>query len=118
MKDLVIAVMLGGLLAACGADITDATPVERGAELVQDLGCVVCHDGTRPELGPTLKGIWGEDRVDINGTPVRVDADYIRSSVYFPQQVVVGDYRGFMPPYALSDAELDDIAAFIETLTP
>ncbi|MBT8250478.1 MAG: c-type cytochrome [Acidimicrobiia bacterium] len=118
MKGLLTPVVLAGVLAACGADTIAATPVDRGTELVQDLGCVVCHDGTRPELGPTWNGIWNESRVDINGSTVLVDADYIRSSINFPQQVIAGDYRGFMPPYALSDAEIADIAAFIETLTP
>ncbi len=52
----------------------------------------------------------------MNGTAVPVDADYIRSSIVFPQQVVVGDFRGFMPPYALSENEIADIAAFVESL--
>lgn len=108
--------MLALLLSACGEGTIESTPVDRGRELVQDLGCVVCHDGSRPELGPDWNGIWGQSRVDMNGTAVPVDADYIRSSIVFPQQVVVGDFRGFMPPYALSENEIADIAAFVESL--
>ena len=109
------------VLAACSPaepvaqETLPATPADRGALLYNDLGCAVCH-AAGSQLGPDLAGIWGQPRVDIAGTELTVDADYIRSSIVFPNQVIVGGFRGRMPPYFITDQEIADIAAFVESI--
>ena len=121
---LVITCLIALAIAACSTSEPSATgdstlgqtPIESGAALVDDLGCLVCH-AQNSQLGPAFEGIWGQARTNTAGTMLSVDAAYIRESVLFPERVVVPGFRGQMPGYIIDDVEIEAIAAFIESLS-
>ena len=98
-------------LAGCGGG--DAQ-VERGRALAQDVGCLSCHStGTTDGLGPGLGGIWGTERQLDDGRTVVVDDAYLRRSVLEPDADVVAGFQPIMPAIPFSDAELDDLVAYL-----
>lgn len=119
MKRALAVIGIAALVAAACSGATEpdklTSPVESGAILVDDLGCLVCHAGGS-QLGPNLAGIWGEERINTAGATLIVDAAYIRESILFPERVEVTGFRGRMPGYIIDDAEIADIAAYVESL--
>lgn len=101
------------LLAGCGGSDDAAS---RGRALVVDLGCTVCHTGTDSGLGPAWEGRWGTDRPLDDGTTVRFDAGYVRRSLEAPRDEVAAGYAPTMPGFSVTDAELADITAYLESL--
>jgi cytochrome c oxidase subunit II len=109
-------VALGIVLAGCGAD-TDPQ-VARGEAIAQDVGCLSCHStGTADGLGPGLGGIWGTERQFEDGTTAVVDEAYLRRSIVDPDAQVVAGFMPIMPALPLSDAELDDVVAYLREVT-
>src|SRR3954471_2876223 len=98
---------------------------EEGRRLYKAYGCIACHavdDSSLTKLGPTWKGLYGNER-RIAGGGVRVTADdaYLRQSILEPAAKVVEGYeRGevSMPSYAgvLSDAQIESLLLFIKSL--
>lgn len=102
--------------AVASADNPGAT----GKKIMQNIGCFACHtvDGTKL-VGPTFKGIWGEEQTVVTGKEtrkVKVDEEYIKRSIYEPNADVVEGYmKGLMVSYNGQLSE-DDIASIIEYL--
>lgn len=95
-------------------------PVERGDLLAQQFGCRACHsiDGTT-SVGPSWKGIFGSQVLLADGSTVLVDRDYIIESIRDPGTKIVAGFQNLMPANigaSLSDAQIEDIVAFIESL--
>ncbi|HYW78541.1 MAG TPA: cytochrome c oxidase subunit II [Thermoguttaceae bacterium] len=94
-------------------------PAEAGELLVQRRGCLQCHkmDGSRL-IGPSFKGIFGEQHRFTDGSSVLVDENYIRQSILEPSAKIRESYRDEMPTYLgiLSDDEIDAIIAYIKSL--
>ncbi|MGH8582852.1 MAG: c-type cytochrome [Gammaproteobacteria bacterium] len=92
--------------------------VDQGRKLAQDQGCVGCHsqDGS-PSVGPTWKGLFGKTQTFADASSAAVDETYIRQSIANPNAKVVKGYSPMMPPYQLSDEELNALLAYIRTLT-
>ena len=94
-------------------------PEEAGKLLVAQKGCPQCHsvDGTNG-IGPSFKGIWATQRGLVDGSNVKVDENYIRSSILNPQAQVAAGYRPVMPTFRgkLKDREIDAIIAYLKTL--
>jgi cytochrome c oxidase subunit II len=90
-----------------------ATPAERGAELLEELGCLGCHstDGT-VRIGPTLQGLFGRTVTLDDGTTVTADENYIRESILDPMAKIVEGFPPVMPTYKGVVTE-EDIAAMI-----
>jgi cytochrome c oxidase subunit 2 len=91
-----------------------------GSQLYQEKGCVGCHsiDGT-PRVGPTFKGLVGRKEMVVkNGKEERVAVDeaFVRNYILHPNVVVVKGYPPIMPQVPLTDAELDAIVKYLETL--
>lgn len=99
-------------------EITD--PVQSGQRLVEQFGCTACHsvDGT-PGVGPTWQGLFGSQEELSDGTSVLVDAEYLYESIRDPGAKITNGFQNIMPPEiaaGLSDAQIDDIIAYIESL--
>ena len=98
-----------------------ASPAKRGAALAAQNGCLGCHsvDGSK-RVGPTLKGFWGSERIvtrDGQETTLVADDDYLSKALREPSLDVVQGYPPAMPPYpGLSDEEIQDLRAWLETL--
>ena len=95
-------------------------PVERGDLLTQQFGCRACHsiDGTIV-VGPSWKGIFGSQELLADGSTVLVDREYIVESIREPGAKIVAGFQNLMPANigaSLSDAQIEDIIAFIESL--
>lgn len=94
--------------AALGAN---ATPADRGKALFLSKGCVGCHtieglsSGT---VGPNLTHIATQKYDDMDNSP-----DFLKKWVKDPPAVKPGTA---MPNLGLTDAEVDDVVAFLETL--
>jgi cytochrome c oxidase subunit 2 len=98
----------------------DMTPVERGAQLAEQQGCLSCHsiDGTTL-VGPTWQGLFGSQRPLEDGSTVVADKDYLRKGILDPNSQVVEGFPNIMPAaYGfLTDEELAALVAYIESLS-
>lgn len=101
-------------LAAAAA----ATPEGRGQALVAANGCAACHTVTGAAgIGPTWFGLFGHEVTLSDGSVVTADEAYIHESIKAPQaKIVAGFENQLMPTYGFTDAQIDDIVAYIKTL--
>lgn len=95
----------------------DAPPAELGEGLYNSLGCFACHslDGSKV-VGPTFKGIWGQQRTFTDGTKATVDAAYVKESIVQPQKRMQEGFAPVMPAFEgrVSDADIENLTAFIK----
>lgn len=92
----------------------------RGQKLYEEKGCKACHslDGT-VGIGPSWKGLIGEEVELADGTTLTGDEAYIIESIKEPNaKIVKGFPENGMPLLGLKDSEIADIVEFIKTLTP
>jgi cytochrome c oxidase subunit 2 len=96
---------------------TGAADAARGEQLARSAGCAGCHG---PDFGggagPEWTGLAGSEVELADGSTVVADEAYLVRSIADPSADVVADYSLRMPANNLSDAEIADIVAFIETL--
>ncbi len=91
---------------------------DQGAKLYTTKGCVACHTTTGAKLvGPSWKGIYGKSESTDHGA-VTVDDAYIKESILAPNAKIVSGFQGVMPTFSgqVSDAELDELVAYIKSL--
>jgi cytochrome c oxidase subunit II len=91
-----------------------------GFKLYQEKGCVGCHstDGS-PRVGPTFKGLIGKRETVVRDGKERivaVDDAFVRNYISNPNVDVVKGYPPIMPHVPLTDAQLDAIIKWLETL--
>ncbi len=102
-----------------GATLTD--PVARGEKWAQTNGCTSCHslDGSKL-VGPTWKGLYGEQVALADGTTVTADDAYLTKSILDPNaQVSKGFPPNVMPSTygsLLTPDQVKDIIEFIKTV--
>ena len=107
------------------------TPLQRGAQLYSQRGCTQCHstDG-HAVIGPTFKNLW--DRT-VEGTTAFTDGrklsqllgpdygaeDYIRESLYKPDNHTVAGYTPAMPSYEgqIKENDLPAMIAYLKSLS-
>jgi cytochrome c oxidase subunit 2 len=97
-----------------------ADPVERGQKWYTTYGCNACHslDGTAG-VGPSWKGIYGEQVTFTDGTSVTVDDNYLYESIRNPGSKIVKGFQNLMPANVaadMSDDKVNDVIRFIESL--
>ncbi len=123
----IVALIVAAVIAAgCGGD--DASPTNlgsgggddaaaRGQDVAQQRGCSGCHsDDGDPGTGPTWQGIWGTAVQLDDGRTAAVDRDYVVRSIRDPDADVVDGFNPVMPTLDLSEGEIDDVVAYIESL--
>lgn len=99
------------------AKAPSADPVARGKAFVEEKGCTGCHSDDGSELvGPTFKGLWGRTETLEGGAKVLVDERYVAHSLRAPGDQIVKGYPDAMPAQELTDAELQDLIAWLKTL--
>ena len=106
-------------LAKAGDVHEGHTPAEAGEILTKQRGCLACHslDGSKA-IGPTWKGIWGRSEQLSDGSSVKVDENYVRTSILQPQSQIVAGYPGSMPTFQgqLKDRDITAIIEYFKTL--
>jgi cytochrome c oxidase subunit 2 len=100
------------------AEEAAATPEGRGQALVAASGCAACHTITGAAgIGPTWFNLFGHEVRLTDGSTVTADEAYIHESIKAPQaKIVAGFENQLMPTYGFTDAQIDDIVAYIKTL--
>ncbi|HAX25021.1 MAG TPA: hypothetical protein DEU95_12905 [Chloroflexi bacterium] len=89
---------------------------QQGQQIYQEK-CAACHsiDGT-PKTGPSWKGLYGHEVTLEDGSTVTADDAYIKESILQPGAKIVKGFAPVMPPFQLSDDEINAVIAFIKTL--
>lgn len=92
---------------------------ELGKLVYENKGCATCHslDGSRGQ-GPSWKGVWGKTEKGADGKEYKVDANYIRESILYPQAILVQGYEPIMPTFQglLRERELQGVIEYIKDL--
>jgi cytochrome c oxidase subunit 2 len=114
---------------ACGSDDGDTSSpatgddgavsaVARGEQIARSSGCAGCHgadfDGG---AGPSWVGLAGSEVVLADGSTIVADQDYLVRAIADPSADLLEGYSLRMPANNLSDAEIDDVVAFITSLS-
>jgi cytochrome c oxidase subunit 2 len=66
------------------------------------------------KLGPSFKGVYGADVKLGDGSTVKMDDAYIRSSLLSPQAQSRPGFPPSMPVIPLSDKEIEGVIEFIK----
>jgi len=100
-----------------GASEEPASGAANGEQLARSSGCAGCHGADfGGGAGPGWVGLAGSDVELVDGTVVVADTAYLTRAIADPSAEVAAGYTLRMPANNLSDAEIADIVAFIETL--
>lgn len=103
------------------------TPVQEGAELYSQLGCVSCHGSQSTVHGPSLVGIYGTQRKMADGRTLTADNQYLRTAIEKPQDQIPEGYSTLvrMPEYPvgskageLNEEQVLSLIAYIKSLGP
>ena len=104
----------GGVIAA---KAPPADPVARGKALAEEKGCTGCHSDDGSEgVGPTFRGLWGKTETLESGRKVLVDEPYVIRAIKDPDGEIVKGYPDAMPEEPLTDAQIQDVIAWLKTL--
>jgi cytochrome c oxidase subunit 2 len=123
LPGLATAMILAALPACRTSDatatLTSFSAAQRnGLQLVLSSGCVSCHgDGGRGGVGPAWVGLYGSQVQLSDGTTVTADEAYLTESIKHPAAKKPRGSTVIMPPNRLTDAQIADIVAYIESLT-
>jgi cytochrome c2 len=93
-------------------------PVVQGQE-IYEMKCMACHtmDGS-PKVGPSFKGIFDRTETVLReGKEVEViiDEAYVRRAILSPAADLVKGYQNLMTQQNLSEDELQEIIAYLQT---
>jgi cytochrome c oxidase subunit 2 len=93
-----------------------------GKKLYRENACITCHSvDCSKGTGPSWKGLWGST-VELNAAlsggvgSAKFDESYVHESIHKPLAKVVAGFNPVMPPYTLSDKQVDAIIAYMKTL--
>jgi cytochrome c oxidase subunit 2 len=98
---------------------SNMNPVDLGKSLYEKKGCNACHttDGS-PRVGPSWRATFGTQVPLTDGTTVKMDENYIRESVLYPQAKSRPGFPPSMPSFEgqLKEKEIEGIIAYIKSL--
>lgn len=116
-----VAAAVALVVAGCGGG-SESSPggsdvAASGAAVARSRGCVACHsvNGTA-SVGPTWKGLAGQEVALADGTVVIADTAYLGESITAPDAKRVRGFSVTMPRLAVTEAEVAALVAYIETL--
>ncbi|MEZ4361798.1 MAG: cytochrome c oxidase subunit II [Kofleriaceae bacterium] len=106
-------------LADKAALSSNMPPLELGKMLYEKKGCNACHslDGS-PRVGPSFKGTFGGDVPLSDGSSIKMDENYIRTSILNPLSQSRPGFPPSMPSFEgqLKDKEIEGLIEFIKSL--
>ncbi len=106
-------------LATASDFLKTMSPAEAGELIFRRRGCGQCHstDGTA-KIGPTLKGLYGEQVRLADGSTAEAEDNYIRESILEPNAKIAAGYQPVMPTYKglLKDEEITALIEYIKSL--
>jgi cytochrome c oxidase subunit II len=121
-----ITVTMAVTAVACGGDPAPTTEgtvagqsaaAARGERLARSQGCAGCHGGDfQGGAGPGWIGLAGSEVVLADGTVVVADDEYLTVAIADPNAQLREGYTLRMPANNLTDAEIADIVAYINSL--
>ncbi len=115
-----------GLAVGCGDERSTPSETavlspaaERGRLIAASSGCASCHGATwSGGVGPSWLDLAGSTVVLSDGTTLTADTDYLTKAITTPAAQQVQGYTVVMPSNALTAAQVADVVAFIEALSP
>jgi heme/copper-type cytochrome/quinol oxidase subunit 2 len=101
-----------------GAAKPDPDPRVRGRKLYTKLGCAQCHsvDGTKI-TGPSWKDLYGSTQQFSDGSTAVVNEEFLHTFIPAPTVKVPVGFPPVMPPFPIPNAQIDDIAAYMKTIS-
>ncbi|MDZ4725936.1 MAG: cytochrome c oxidase subunit II [Leptospira sp.] len=98
-----------------GAD----TPADKGKVIFAQRACASCHsiDGSKI-VGPTMKGLYGNNRKFADGSTAKADDNYLRESILVSSAKIVEGFPPAMPLFQgqLNDEEIENLIEYIKTI--
>lgn len=122
VTSVMAAVALCAGLSACSNDDAPKVPLsaagKRGQTVASDKGCRGCH-GSDGEggIGPKWVGLAGSKVKLESGATVTADDAYLRRAITDPSAQKTAGYSTTMPKADLTDAQVDDLIAYIKDLS-
>jgi cytochrome c oxidase subunit 2 len=97
------------------------TMKEAGERLFTELGCNSCHTvsgGGRTDKVP-LAGVFGTERLLSDGRRVLADEEYVRTSIYEPDQMRVAGHNPIMPSFKgrVDEQQVLELITYIKSLS-
>ncbi|MBP1687275.1 MAG: cytochrome c oxidase subunit 2 [Deltaproteobacteria bacterium] len=94
------------------------TAISGGRRIFEQKGCVACHstDGT-PNVGPTLKGLYGSTVEFEDGSTRTADTTFLEEFIRDPRKRTIKGVRAIMPRTELTDEELRQLIAYLQSLS-
>lgn len=118
---IIVAVFLGVLAAFAYKTARDkkaaayaaASPYQRGWMLIEEKGCVACHQPASGFRAPVLNNLYGRTVKLADGSELIADEAYIKQSIIAPMTKVVAGYQAVMPNYQgqFTDEEMEALVA-------
>ncbi|HET8612259.1 MAG TPA: cytochrome c oxidase subunit II [Sphingomonas sp.] len=89
-----------------------------GARLFTALGCSGCHGPSARVPAPSLVGLYGREVALADGSRVKADEDYLRTSIMRPEAQVTAGYQPVMPAYqgVASEEQVVALVAYIKAM--
>jgi len=98
---------------------SDCGPACRGEIWFRSF-CEGCHLDRDSDLGPSLVGLWGEERTLANGRTVHARKDYVWDAIVFPEKQRPIEWvkvNVLSPPITFQEGMVEDLIAFVESLS-
>jgi len=94
-------------------------PVDAGALIFEQNGCVTCHAAGTNQRGPSLENVFGHEVELSSGEVVTADEEYIRESILTPNAKIVKGYAPLMSSFKgiLSDEDIMNVIAYVKSLS-
>ncbi len=89
-----------------------------GEQVFAEKTCNTCHKNEAGALGPSLDGVFGNEREFADGTTVIADENYLRESILEPRAKLVKGYQALMPTFQgqVDEEELVLLIEYIKSL--